>query len=100
MRSLIVEAATETLDLKLRILRQVDELAARGRGARVEHVVDLDHRARGGDARSARFLGMHFFNPVPMMALVEVIRGLQTSEATIDDRARFRRAGSARRRSW
>ena len=50
-------------------------------------------------SRPERFLGMHFFNPVPMMALVELIRGLQTSDATLAA-VRPLPSVSARRRSW
>ena len=80
---LIVEAATENLDLKLRILREVDGLAA------PDAVLASNTSSISITALAAvvghpeRFLGMHFFNPVPMMALVELIRGLQTSDATL-----------------
>ena len=40
-------------------------------------------------SRPDRFIGMHFFNPVPMMALVELIRGLQTTDATVDAEVAF-----------
>jgi 3-hydroxyacyl-CoA dehydrogenase len=81
---LIVEAATETLDLKLRILRQVDELAAAD-AVLASNTSSISITALAAVMRDpSRFVGMHFFNPVPLMALVEVIRGLQTSEATID----------------
>ena len=80
---LIVEAATENLDLKLRILREVDGLAA------PDAVLASNTSSISITALAAvvghpeRFLGMHFFNPVPIMALVELIRGLQTSDATL-----------------
>ena len=46
---LVIEAATENEELKVRILKQVDALARSRRDPRHEHVVDLDHQARGGD---------------------------------------------------
>ena len=80
---LIVEAATENLDLKLRILRDVDKLAG-------SHVLIASNTSSisitalaAAVSHPERFLGMHFFNPVPMMALVELIRGLQTSDRTV-----------------
>ena len=58
--------------------------------ARDQHVVDLDHAARRGDVtRPHGFVGMHFFNPVPLMALVEVMRGPQTGRATVERASAF-----------
>jgi len=80
---LIIEAATENLELKLKILRQVDSLAkADALIASNTSSISITTLA-AATSRPDRFLGMHFFNPVPLMALVELIRGLQTSEATI-----------------
>ncbi|MGC1816863.1 MAG: 3-hydroxybutyryl-CoA dehydrogenase [Casimicrobiaceae bacterium] len=80
---LIVEAATESLDLKLRILRRADEIAGAGTIV-ASNTSSISITALAAVVRAPdRFLGMHFFNPVPMMALVELIRGLQTSEVTV-----------------
>ncbi|MDE2002225.1 MAG: 3-hydroxybutyryl-CoA dehydrogenase [Betaproteobacteria bacterium] len=80
---LIVEAATESLELKLRILRRADEIADAGT-ILASNTSSISITALAAVVRAPdRFLGMHFFNPVPMMALVELIRGLQTSEATV-----------------
>ncbi|MGY4309019.1 3-hydroxybutyryl-CoA dehydrogenase [Bradyrhizobium sp. USDA 4369] len=79
---LVIEAATENEELKLKILA---DLCA---GLKPEAVVatntssiSITKLATATD-RPDRFIGMHFFNPVPMMALLELIRGLQTSDAT------------------
>jgi len=80
---LVVEAATENLELKLRIIRQIDGLA--GPTALVASntsSISITTLA-AATSRPAQFLGMHFFNPVPLMTLVELIRGLQTSDATV-----------------
>ena len=79
---LVIEAATENLELKLRILRQLDGLLpAETLIASNTSSISITQLA-AVTSRAERFIGMHFFNPVPMMALVEVIRGLQTSDAT------------------
>ena len=81
---LVIEAATENYDLKVKILKQVDALVA------PEVIVATNTSSisitqlAAATQRADRFIGMHFFNPVPMMALVEIIRGLQTSDATHD----------------
>ena len=81
---LVIEAATENYDLKVKILKQIDALVA------PEVIVASNTssisitKLAAVTSRADRFIGMHFFNPVPMMALVEVIRGLQTSDATHD----------------
>ncbi len=81
---LVIEAATENHELKNRILKQLDELldpeviiATNTSSISITQLAAVTKRAD-------RFVGMHFFNPVPMMALVEIIRGLQTSDATHD----------------
>jgi len=81
---LVIEAATENQDLKVKILKQLDALLA-------PEVIIASNTSSisitqlaAVTARADRFIGMHFFNPVPMMALVEIIRGLQTSDATHD----------------
>jgi len=81
---LIIEAATENLDLKLRILKDIGARA--GPDAIVaSNTSSISITGLAAVARSPeRFLGMHFFNPVPLMALVELIRGLQTSDATVE----------------
>ena len=80
---LVIEAATENLELKLKILRQIDAMAkADALLATNTSSISITTLA-AATSRADRFLGMHFFNPVPLMTLVELIRGLQTSAATI-----------------
>jgi len=81
---LIIEAATENLDLKLSILRQVDALAGPQTLIATNTSSISITTLASVMTRPADFIGVHFFNPVPMMALVELVRGLQTSTATVD----------------
>lgn len=81
---LVIEAATENHELKNKIIKQLDALLA------PEVIIATNTSSisitqlAAVTGRPDKFVGMHFFNPVPMMALVEVIRGLQTSDATHD----------------
>ena len=81
---LVIEAATENFELKCKILKQLDGML----GPEVlvaTNTPSISITQLGAvTGRADRFIGMHFFNPVPMMALVEIIRGLQTSDATHD----------------
>ena len=77
---LVVEAAIEDRDIKSDIFRQLDQickpeaiLASNTSSISLTHIASVT-------ARSDKVIGMHFMNPVPMMALVEVIRALQTSD--------------------
>jgi 3-hydroxybutyryl-CoA dehydrogenase len=79
---LVIEAATENEDLKLKILKDVSSsLNPRGIIATNTSSISITKLATATD-RPDRFIGMHFFNPVPVMALLELIRGLQTSDDT------------------
>ncbi len=81
---LVIEAATENFDLKVKILKQIDAIV----GSDVIIASNTSSisitKLAAVTSRAEHFIGMHFFNPVPMMALVEIIRGLQTSDATHD----------------
>ncbi|MBX3677453.1 MAG: 3-hydroxybutyryl-CoA dehydrogenase [Rhodocyclaceae bacterium] len=79
---LIIEAATEYLDLKLKIFRQLDELAKADAVIASNTSSISITKLAASTQRPDKVIGMHFFNPVPLMALVELIRGLQTSDAT------------------
>ena len=80
----IVEAATERFDIKREIFRDLDGIA------RPEVILASNTssisitKLAAQTQRPDRIIGMHFFNPVPMMKLVEVIRGLATSQETYD----------------
>lgn len=79
---LVIEAATENYDLKVKILKQIDAIV----GTNVIIASNTSSisitKLAAVTSRPDHFIGMHFFNPVPMMALVEIIRGLQTSDDT------------------
>lgn len=79
---LVIEAATENYDLKVKILKQLDGLLAPEVLIASNTSSISITKLAAVTGRPDRFIGMHFFNPVPMMALVEIIRGLQTSDAT------------------
>jgi len=81
---LIVEAATENLELKLKIFRDLDTYAKAGAilasntsSISITHIASVTQRGEN-------VIGMHFMNPVPVMKLVEVIRGYGTSDATTE----------------
>ena len=81
---IVIEAATENFALKVKILQQIDALLApEAILASNTSSISITQLA-AITSRPDCFIGMHFFNPVPLMALVEIIRGLQTSDATHD----------------
>nr|MBP6638432.1 3-hydroxybutyryl-CoA dehydrogenase [Sulfuritalea sp.] len=79
---IVIEAATENLGLKLKLLKDVEAaIGAETIIASNTSSISITQLA-AATGRAGKFIGMHFFNPVPMMALVELIRGLQTSDET------------------
>jgi 3-hydroxybutyryl-CoA dehydrogenase len=78
----VVEAATENPDVKFRIFRDLDRLASAdtilASNTSSISITTIAAQTRRPD----RVIGMHFMNPVPVMQLVEVVRGLQTSDET------------------
>jgi len=80
--SLVVEAATENRDLKFKIFTDLDRIAGPGAilATNTSSISITEIAAR--TKRAEKVIGMHFMNPVPVMQLVEVIRGLATSDET------------------
>lgn len=79
---LVIEAATENEEVKIKILKDLcPTLKREALLATNTSSISITKLATATD-RPDRFIGMHFFNPVPMMALLELIRGLQTSDDT------------------
>ena len=79
---IVIEAATENEALKLKIFQQLDQLCKPGAILASNTSSISLTRIAGATQRADQVIGMHFMNPVPMMALVEIIRGLQSSDET------------------
>jgi len=80
---LVIEAATENEGLKLRILKEIDGIVPASTVIATNTSSISITKLAASVSSPSRFIGMHFFNPVPLMALVELIRGLQTSDETV-----------------
>ncbi len=81
---LVIEAATENEAVKIKILQGLEAVVGPVAIIATNTSSLSITKLAASLKQSERFVGMHFFNPVPMMALVEIIRGLQTSQATVD----------------
>ncbi len=81
---LVIEAATENPDLKFKIFREMDE-KARPEAILASNTSSISiTKIAAATNRAEKVIGMHFMNPVPLMRLVEVIRGLATSDETTE----------------
>lgn len=86
---LVIEAATENLDLKLKIFKELDAVV-KSEALLCSNTSSISiTKIAGVTNRPEKVAGMHFMNPVPLMALVEGIRGLQTSDSTFSAVAEF-----------
>ena len=79
---LIVEAATENFDIKKQIFEKLDAIAPAGSILATNTSSISITKIAAATKRPEKVIGMHFFNPVPLMKLVEVIRGIATSDET------------------
>ena len=78
----VIEAATENIDLKIAVFGQLDELC-KSEAILASNTSSLSiTRLAAATRRPDRVIGLHFFNPVPIMKLVEIVRALQTSDET------------------
>lgn len=82
--SLVVEAATENIDLKLKIFKDLDEACAEDTILATNTSSISITQIAAATNRPEKVIGMHFMNPVPIMKLVEIIRGYNTSDEVMD----------------
>ena len=96
---LVVEAIIESLDAKQELFGYLDGICRRETifASNTSSLTVTDMAA--ATSRPERFVGLHFFNPVPVMKLVEVVRTIATSPGDLRHRVRLRGAGGQRRRS-
>ena len=80
-----VEAATENVEIKLGLFKEADRLLPKDAILASNTSSISITRLAGATSRPERVIGMHFMNPVPLMKLVEIVRGLQTSDATYEE---------------
>lgn len=86
---IVVEAVPEKIDLKMEVFRALDRSAPSG-ALLASNTSSLSITELANAVREpARVVGLHFFNPVPVMELVEVVRGVRTSDATIESALAF-----------
>ena len=81
---LVIEAATENLDLKLKIFQQIDELAGEKTILATNTSSISITQIAAATSRPESVIGMHFFNPVAIMKLVEIVRGYATSDSVTE----------------
>jgi 3-hydroxybutyryl-CoA dehydrogenase len=82
--SLVVEAATENLDLKLKIFKELDALCPEDTILASNTSSISITQIAAATSRPEMIIGMHFMNPVPIMKLIEIIKGYNTSQKTYD----------------
>ena len=86
---LIIEAAVEKLDLKKKIFKSLDELAGENTILATNTSALPISELAAGTRHPERVLGLHFFNPVHRMQLVEIVRGTRTSRPALDTALQF-----------
>jgi 3-hydroxybutyryl-CoA dehydrogenase len=88
-RELVIEAIIENLDEKKKLFRTLDDLVPAGNiiASNTSSLPILEMAAVTG--REERVAGLHFFNPVPVMKLVEIVRSIATSDATVEELRSF-----------
>ena len=88
-RELVIEAVSEDVAIKLSVFRELDEIAPPGAILASNTSSIPIARLAGVVTAPGRVLGLHFFSPVPVMPLVEIVRALETSDETIAAAERF-----------